>query len=236
MNLRELVLRDAKTGEKLSSKAVTFSQSEQPLHITLDPSGTRAAIAMTNILTIWELATKEITYVNGWRHDRLIQRVAWSNDGKTIVTAGADGAIVVGDAATLNARYRILTQRWIYGLDLSADGKRMVVSTADGNIIVWDVASGVEIDRTLIGSGSTSAFDAAFNRDSRVVYFTGSKGNTFSWDVEDIGDPVLDSVCRLLPAGRRQLTQAELQEFSFLDPSAETPCEKGSVLGFGLWR
>lgn len=235
-NRRELALRDATTGVKVSRKALTLTRSEQPLHITLDPTGARAVIAMTNILTIWELGANEITYVNGWRHDRLIQRVAWSKDGKTIATAGADGGIIIGDAATLTPRHRILTEGWSYGLDISADNKRMVVSTAGGDIIVWDVASGIEIDRTLIESGSTSVFGATFDRSSHVVYFTNTNGKTYAWDVEVIDDPVFDSVCRLLPAGRRQMTQAELQEFSFLDSSAELPCERKPLLGWRFWR
>lgn len=64
--------------------------------------------------------------------------VAFSGDGKTIMTAGNDGTTRLYDAET-GAPGWTVDHRMMVNADLSPDGKWLAVSKADGSVDIWDV-------------------------------------------------------------------------------------------------
>jgi len=68
-------------------------------------------------------------------HGDAVLRLAYSPDGATLASAGADRAIKVWDARTLRETHRFEAQPdWIMGLALSADGKWLAAGRYDGTL------------------------------------------------------------------------------------------------------
>jgi hypothetical protein len=114
-------------------------------------------------------------------HNREVESVAWSPDGKRLATGSWDQTAKVWDAATgeellslkghTNA---VLSVAW------SPDGKRLATGSKDQTAKVWDAASGQE---TLTLKGHTDSVDSvAWSPDGRRLA-TGSNDDTAKvWD------------------------------------------------------
>jgi hypothetical protein len=107
-------------------------------------------------------------------HDRWIYSVAYSPDGKRILTGSGDRTAKVWDASTGEP---ILTLRShaaaVTGVAFSPGGKRIVTGSQDGTAKVWDTATGKEL-LTLTGHRSYINVVAFSPDDQRIV--------TGSWD------------------------------------------------------
>lgn len=73
-------------------------------------------------------------------HGDSVLRLAYSADGGTLVSTGADRLIKVWDAETLRERVALeLQPDWVMDLALSPDGKRLVVGRYDGTLGIYDL-------------------------------------------------------------------------------------------------
>ncbi len=108
--------------------------------------------------------------------------VAVSPDGKTIATAGDDGAIRLWDVATgdpLRTFDPPFAAR-VWGVAFSPGGARLAGVSEDGGARVWDVASGTE---TLhIADSGGSLHDLAFSPDGALLATGGEDGMARLWD------------------------------------------------------
>jgi WD40 repeat protein len=76
-------------------------------------------------------------------HGEAVLRLAYSPDGSTLVSGGADRAIKVWDAATLREKALLDRQPdWVMGLALSADGRWLAAGRYDGTFGLYDLANG----------------------------------------------------------------------------------------------
>jgi WD40 repeat protein/serine/threonine protein kinase len=94
---------------------------------------------------VWDAATgQEILTLKG--HARWVTSVAFSPDGKRIVTGSADQTARVWDAET---GLEILAlkghQGLVHSVAFSPDGKRIVTGSRDGTAKVWDAEMGQEV-------------------------------------------------------------------------------------------
>jgi hypothetical protein len=114
-------------------------------------------------------------------HTNSVISVAYSPDGKRIVTGSADKTAKVWDAATGR---ELLTLKGhadaVYSVIFSPDGKRIVTGSEDHTAKIWDAASGREL-LTLKGhSGFVNS--VAYSPDGKRIV-TGSQDNTAKvWD------------------------------------------------------
>ena len=68
-------------------------------------------------------------------HAEAVLRVAYSPDGATLVSAGADRVVKVWDARTLREKQMFDAQPdWVMALALSADGKWIAAGRYDGTL------------------------------------------------------------------------------------------------------
>jgi WD40 repeat protein len=135
---RTVKLWDVATGERL----YTLSESQDGINaIALDPTGPRlAAGGLDKTIRIWTLGEKGGTLDHSYiAHEDAILRLAWSPDGKTLVSSSADGTIKVLNAADLSEINAISDQPdWVYGLKFSPDGTRFAAGRFDGSLVFYD--------------------------------------------------------------------------------------------------
>ncbi|KAI9820436.1 MAG: WD40 repeat-like protein [Thelocarpon impressellum] len=88
------------------------------------------------------------------QHSSFIYGVAFSPDGGTLVSVGADRKICLYDGKTAEARGQVgdgAHKGSIFGVSWAADSKRFVTASADRTVKIWDVESGKVVQDWRIG-------------------------------------------------------------------------------------
>ena len=81
--------------------------------------------------------------VSTFAHGESVLRLAYSPDGATLASAGADRVIKLWDAVTLREKQAFEPQPdWVMGLALSADGKWLAAGRYDGTLGLYALNGG----------------------------------------------------------------------------------------------
>jgi WD40 repeat protein len=112
-------------------------------------------------------------------HEEKVFGVAFTPDGRGLISAGLDGMVRVWDVKT-----RREVRKWrgheggVLALSLSGDGKTLATGGRDSVVRLWDVASGKERQKLTGLRGDVEG--VALSPDARMVAATGS-GRTGSF-------------------------------------------------------
>jgi len=138
---RTVKIWDVASGERL----YTLSDPLDGINsIAFSPSGNQiAAAGYDKLIYIWNLNAKGGTLAQSLIADEdSILQIAWSPDGKEIITSSADGSIRIRDAATLNPLGMIGQQSdWVEALSISRDGKWLAAGRYDGTLSIYHMGS-----------------------------------------------------------------------------------------------
>jgi len=118
------------------------------------------------------------------------ERVAFSPDGKSLISGNTDGTITVWDAET-GTEVRTLKghEKRIRSLVLSPDGKRIASGSGDGTIKIWHINNGLELITIQTNKGGIRSI--AFNPDGTQIVSSGyGKKPIQVWDANN-GENVL---------------------------------------------
>lgn len=141
--------------------AVRFSHDGKTLAAAGYETGTGNSIYRFDVATGAELPKLPGHPSGGAR------RVAFTPDGKQLVSGGFDGHVRVWDLATQKElRAFKVESGTVYGLSLSADGKLVATAGRDG-LKLWDVVTGKEQPREAMARHSCVA--VAFAPDGKLV-------------------------------------------------------------------
>ncbi|WP_193196500.1 serine/threonine-protein kinase [Nostoc sp. MG11] len=118
--------------------------------VAISPDGQIIASSGDRTIKLWNLATgKQISSLNG--NSQQVNIVAFSPDGKTLVSSSDDNTIKVWNLASgQQIRNLIGHSDSVHALAISPDGRTLVSGSDDNNIKVWNLATGRQI-RTLPG-------------------------------------------------------------------------------------
>jgi WD40 repeat protein len=134
---RTVKVWDTASGERL----YTMSEPLDGLNtIALDPTGTRvAAGGLDKTIRVWQLSDKGARLVNSLiAHEDAILKLAWSPDGKLLISSSADKTIKVFNAADLTELKTFDHQPdWVLSLDFSPDGKMFAAGRYDGSLEIY---------------------------------------------------------------------------------------------------
>jgi hypothetical protein len=104
-----------------------------------------ASVSSDRRVMLWGESTSPLSIFT--THTQAVRSIAFSPDGKFLVTAGDDGLIQICDMDSRKLVRTMSAHRWtISSLSFLADGNILVSASWDGNIKFWQVDSGVEID------------------------------------------------------------------------------------------
>ncbi len=117
--------------------------------------------------------------VLGWHeHEAGVNTVAFSPDGKWVVSGSDDGTAVVWEAATGRQVARFEHGDDVTAVAFSPDGKWVVSGSADGTAVVWEAATGREVARFVHGDAVTAV---AFSPDGQWVVSGGCEERKEGW-------------------------------------------------------
>lgn len=85
-------------------------------------------------------------------HAEAILHVAFSSDGKNLVSGSGDTTVRIWDVLTATPKSTLRGHtNWVMAVAFSPDGKKIASGGMEGSVIIWDVATGKQIGKTLKG-------------------------------------------------------------------------------------
>jgi WD40 repeat protein len=180
--------RISRAGE-LSAQSVTFRDKNFQLAFLLSIEAYRKEETLQTRGTLLDNVQAHpqlYQFIMGYTN--AIRSVAFSPDGKTLISSSEDGSIILWDIATRKPIGQPLT-----GSDVafSPDGKILASNTCgksddkgnciQGDIIFWDVAARKPIGQPLTQSGRVASM--AFSPDGKTLASGGADGSITLWDV-----------------------------------------------------
>jgi len=117
-------------------------------------------------------------------HTQLVAKVAFSPDGKSVLTGSGDKTARLWDARTGQELLQFIGHTdLVDGVAFSPDGKYVLTNSVDGTARLWDVRTGHELRQFIGHSGSVDA--AAFSPDGKYVFTASMTDKTARlWDAQ----------------------------------------------------
>ncbi len=148
----------------------------------------------SSLLSAIEYSPRLTRFLHG--HANTVLNMAFSSDGKRLVSGSRDNVIVLWDVATGQPNGQSLTRptSFVWSMVFSPDGKTAAsVSVSDDDtIILWDMVSGQPLGQPLTGH-TMRVLSLAFSPDGKILA-SGSQDNTIIlWDVatrRPLGQPL----------------------------------------------
>lgn len=160
---RTVKLWNAETGARLD----TLSQPLKDVYcVAISPDGRRiAAGGVDRRIRVWEITaggregTNPLVY-SRFAHDGAVLRLAYSADGKTLVSAADNRTIKIWNAETMTPRRTLATQPDVpSGIALAPDGRTLHVGRLDGSLEGYSLETGAAIAATSDGVDLATADD-----------------------------------------------------------------------------
>ena len=167
-----------------------------------------------NTASIWNTATGA-RIGKPVQHKKMLFSVAFSHDGRRLVTSSLDETSRVWDVGTGQPIGVALEHRGpVLSATFSPDGRHVATASDDGTARVWDASSGRPVGASLRHQGPVYA--AAFSPDGRRVVTASFDGTARVWDylgkgldAPPFGNISVGQVAALSPDWRRILTKSE---------------------------
>jgi uncharacterized protein with WD repeat len=114
----------------------------------------------------------------------IVWSVAASADGKTLITSGYDGKIILWNVAEKKPQQTIEKKGWIRRVALTPDGKNFAAGMEDGSVILFETDGGKELKT--FKAHEAAVYDVAFSPDGATLATcsTDKLAKLWDWKVE----------------------------------------------------
>jgi WD40 repeat protein/transcriptional regulator with XRE-family HTH domain len=155
----------------MSREALAIPIRDGSGRVVFSPDGATIASSDVNAAKIWNTTTGEVVEtLEG--HTGFVTNVAFSKDGRLLVTTSEDATAIIWDVTTGRLVHRLTGHvGWVLGPAFSPDGGIVATTGDDGKVILWDVTTGEKI-RELSGH-TDPALRAAFSPDGSLLATAG---------------------------------------------------------------
>lgn len=103
-----------------------------------------------------------------------------SADGKTFITSGYDGKIILWNVAEKKPQQTIEKKGWIRSVALSGDGKNFAAAMEDGNVILFETEGPKELKT--FKAHEAAVYDVAFSPDGALLATCSTDKLAKLWD------------------------------------------------------
>jgi WD40 repeat protein len=175
-NTAEVRLLDAPTGRLRASWPLGNRLSCRPHHrVAFAPDGRTLAVATCERhqdgrclgeVALWDLS-QGTERARLRAHTGRIVAVAFSGDGRTLLSADNEGTIIVWDSATARAMKSLHLLGGCACFAVSADGRLVAAGQADGTVTLVEVPSGRELEK--LAASVYPIASVAFAPDGRTL-------------------------------------------------------------------
>jgi WD40 repeat protein/serine/threonine protein kinase len=162
------IVREMHHGGEVGSWSAVFSPDGRQI-LTGGRAGL-GALAYKGKARLWDAATGEL--LREFHHERHVGAVAFSIDGKWIVTGSADHTAQLWNGATgqpIGGPFKL--RGMVRSVALNADASRLLTAGFDSSARVWDTTTGKQIAPAAMHEGGVR--DATFSPDGQL-FVTGS--------------------------------------------------------------
>ncbi len=168
-----------------------------PSSITISPDGKRLAYSDTRgTINFLDMASQQPVGASFDTNTRSgVVGLAYSPDGKTLVTGGIDKLVKFWSPATGDPVGQPLVGHTysVDDLSFSPDGKLLASASEDGTVRLWGLTTIGQRSRSLVGM-EDRVWEMAFSPDLNVLAAGGYKGTIWLWDTatgRQIGEPLV---------------------------------------------
>jgi WD40 repeat protein len=165
------------------------SWGAMPLALAFTGGGKELEVADSAAVGTWNLTdqariTPHPFASTGVTSTGVASTVAFSADGQTVATGGADGNVRLWDAATQQEIGVPMSSdaKPVAAVAFSPAGTLVAAGSADGNVQLWDAATQQEAGSALL-AGPAEVAALAFSPDGKLLATGGQDGTARLWDV-----------------------------------------------------
>ena len=183
----------------------------QVFSLAFSPAGDQLAIGSNekpHYASIWDIASGDKT-VGLEGHKDAVLSVAWSNDGKKLLTGSYDHSARLWDINDGASKEYLGHDWWVWSANFSPDEQRIVTASQDGSAIVWDVQS--DVPGPAFTAHESPVLTARFSPDGEMIASGGYDGRVMRWNPaslkgQDLAEALVDSAQRAVPSGVTSLS------------------------------
>jgi hypothetical protein len=177
-------------------RQAVYSGVSAPGVFALAPDGSLAASANGRDIHLWQPASGAAQHILSG-HSAAITGLAFSPDGRWLLSAGQEGSLQVWDTST-GTRKMILAENmgWLQGAAISPDGRMAAANVwgQPGLLYLWDWQAALQASGPLNPLQTIEASEIyinaiTFSPDSLLLASAGLDGNVKLWDVTSALDP-----------------------------------------------
>jgi WD40 repeat protein len=117
------------------------------------------------------------------RHGGVPSCLAFTPDGKTVISGGNNAQMRFWESATMRLRSTLAHSHYLYALTVSRDGHTLACGGEDGLVRLWDLTGKEPKERATLKTAASPVYALAMSRDGTKLAWNAEGGAIRLWDL-----------------------------------------------------